>query len=124
MSEESDCPYCGAKVHTERVMDYDSKIKLRCNNCGGFFEYMPGFGAFTLPDQERRGSVRHEGYAPRTSFDRYEAAAPWETERPPAQQSSSGSCCGVLFCVCCVLPIILIIMSFVLGFGWLLFWLW
>jgi hypothetical protein len=79
MSEVPDCPYCGVAVQTDRAMDYDNKIKLRCNNCGGLFEFMPGFGAFSLPENERRGSVRHEGSRRRTSFDIYEEEAPWET---------------------------------------------
>lgn len=123
MSEAPDCPYCGSKVHTERVMDYDSKIKLRCNNCGGFFEFMPGFGAFTLPEQERSGSVRHEGSF-RPHYEDYGDEAPFMYERPPAEQSECGSCCGVAFCLCCVLPILMFIFSFILGFGWLWFWLW
>ena len=120
MSEVPNCPYCGAKVHTERVMDYDSKIKLRCNNCGGFFEFIPGFGAFTLPERERAGSresVRHEGFRPH--YDVYDGEAPWGTEQPPAQQSNCGNCCGVAVCICCILPILLLFVSFILGFGWL-----
>ena len=124
MSEVPDCPYCGNPVHTDRVMDYDSKIKLRCNNCGGFFEFMPGFGAFTLPEQERRGSVRHEGPAFRPHYEVYEDDAPWVTDTQPAQQSNCGSCCGVLFCLCFVLPIFIFIISIIFGFGWFWFWLW
>jgi hypothetical protein len=120
MSEVPDCPYCGNKVHTDRVMDYDSKVKLRCNNCGGFFEYMPGFGAFTLPELERRGSVRHEGFF----RPHYEDEVPWETDTQPTQQSNCGNCCGVAVCLCCVLPIIMFIFSIILGFGWLWFWFW
>lgn len=123
MSEVPNCPYCGAAVHTERVMDYDSKLKLRCNSCGGFFEFIPGFGAFTLPEQERRGSrgsVRHEGSYPRTSFDIYEAEAPWESEQPPVQGSNCGAACFAICCLCCFLPVIMFVMMILFGFG--LFW--
>ncbi|MBY8998863.1 MAG: hypothetical protein KGD60_14135, partial [Candidatus Thorarchaeota archaeon] len=89
-------------------------------SCGGFFEFMPGFGAFTLPDQERRGSVRHEGSSPRTSFDVYEAEAPWKTERPPAPGNNCGTYCFILCCLCFIIPVILFIMMIVFGFG--LFW--
>ncbi|MHA1964875.1 MAG: hypothetical protein ACXACG_04165 [Candidatus Thorarchaeota archaeon] len=122
MSEAPDCPYCGAKVHTERVMDYDSKIKLRCNNCGGFFEFLPGFGAFTLPEQERRRSVRRDGSVSWPHYDVYEAEAPWGTERPPAQRGSCGTCIVILCCLCFILPTIVLIMSIVLGFGFFWFW--
>jgi hypothetical protein len=123
MSEVPDCPYCGAPVHTDRVMDYDNKIKLRCSNCGGFFEFMPGFGAFSLPEQERRGSrrsVRQDGFG--SHYEAYEDQASWGTERPPDQQGSCGSCCGVLFCLCCLLPIVIILLSIIFGLGWLWAW--
>jgi hypothetical protein len=120
MSEVPDCPYCGAAVHTDRVMDYDSKIKLRCNNCGGFFEFMPGFGAFTLPDEERRGPVRHEGSVRRTSFDIYQAEAPWESAERPPPAGNCGTACFVIICFCCFLPILLFILMIAFGIG--LFW--
>jgi hypothetical protein len=122
MSDVPVCPYCGAPVHTDRVMDYDDKIKLRCNNCGGFFEFMPGFGAFSLPENERGGRVRYEGSAFRPHYEAYEDDAPWGFEQGEAQQSGGGACCGVLLCLCCVLPIILFIFSLILGFGWLWSW--
>ena len=85
---------------------------------------MPGFGAFTLPEQERMGPVRHEGSAFRPHYEVYEEDTHWGTERPPPPpEGSCGSCCGVLFFCCCVLPIIMFIMTFILGFGWF-FWLW
>jgi hypothetical protein len=99
-------------------MDYDNKIKLRCNNCGGFFEFLPGFGAFTLPEQERRGSVRHEGFKPH--YDVYEADAPWGAERPPDDASKCGTACFMLLCFCCFLPILLFVLMIIFGIGF--FW--
>lgn len=122
MSEVPDCPYCGAAVHTDRVVDYDSKIKLRCNNCGGFFEYMPGFGAFTLPEHERRGPTRHEGSAFRPHYEIYEDEVPWGIERPPEQQDSCGTCCGIIFCLCFILPMIVVTIALLLGLGFFWFW--
>ena len=122
MSEMVDCPYCGSKVSTDRVMDYDDKAKLRCKNCNGYFEFMPGFGAFSLPEEERRGSVRYEGSAFRPHYEVYESDAPWGSERPPDQPSGGGGCCGVLICLCCILPILMMVVSLILGFGWLWFW--
>jgi hypothetical protein len=105
-------------------MDYDDKIKLRCTNCGGFFEFMPGFGAFTLPEEERRGSVRHEGSAFRPHYETYESDVPFTIERPPARDNECGSCCGVAVFCCCILPIMMFVLSFIFGFGFLWFWLW
>ena len=122
MSEVLDCPYCGAAVHTDRVMDYDNKIKLRCNNCGGFFEYMPGFGAFRLPEHERRGPTRHEGSAFRPHYEIYEDEVPWGFEKPPEQQDGCGTCCGIIFCLCFILPMIVVTIALLLGLGFFWFW--
>ncbi|MFX1580359.1 MAG: hypothetical protein ACFFBJ_11970 [Promethearchaeota archaeon] len=122
MSEVPNCPYCGAPVHTDKMMDYDNKIKLRCNNCGGYFEFMPGFGAFSLPKNERGGRVRQEGSAFRPHYEVYESDTPYGFEQDQVQQSGGGGCCGVLLCLCCVLPILLFIFSLILGFGWLWSW--
>ncbi|MFX1561087.1 MAG: hypothetical protein ACFFBL_10915 [Promethearchaeota archaeon] len=115
MSELPDCPYCGAKVHTDRVLDYDNKIKLRCNNCGGLFEFLPGFGAFSLPEDERRGSIRHEGFRPH--YEVYEADAPWGIESPPAQRSDCGAACFIMLCFCCIVPIFVVVLMLILGIG-------
>ncbi|MFW9788097.1 MAG: hypothetical protein ACFFE2_12805 [Candidatus Thorarchaeota archaeon] len=116
MSEKADCPYCGNEVLIDRVVDYDSKIKLRCRNCNGVFEYMPGFGAFTLPEQERTGPIRQEGSMPRYH---YEADSSWDTQEPPTPQGGCCGCCGAFFCFC----ILLVILSIFLGFS-LFWWLW
>ena len=120
MSEVPDCPYCGAEVHTDRVIDYDSKIKLRCKNCGGIFEFMPGFGAFSLPEHEQRSSIRHEESVPGYHHEIYEADAAGGTERPPAQGRNCGAACIILCCLCCFLPVIMLVMMIIFGFG--LFW--
>jgi hypothetical protein len=122
MSEIPDCPYCGAQVHTDRVMDYDNKVKLQCRNCGGIFEFLPGFGSFSLPEQEQRRSVRREGSAFRPHYEVYESEAPWGVERPPEQQGGCGACCGILFCLCFIIPVIITIASILFGFGFFWFW--
>jgi hypothetical protein len=103
-------------------MDYDNKVKLRCKNCGGIFEFLPGFGSFSLPEHEQRSSVRHEGSMPRYRHEVYEADAPWGTERPPGQQGSCGVCCTIIFCLCFIVPVIIAFMSIILGFGFFWFW--
>jgi hypothetical protein len=112
MSESAECPYCGQTVHTQREVDYDNKIKLRCNSCGGIFEYMPGFGSFSVPDQDRRESVR---YHETTDYDQsgvYGGEAPWTVERPAAQGTGCGKACIVLCLLCFFLPIISIFIFF------------
>jgi predicted Zn finger-like uncharacterized protein len=122
MSQNADCPYCGSSVPVDdsRVA-YDEKISVRCRNCGGLFEYMPGFGSFSVPGEgprtQRQGPVRNEGSYPSTTYD---GEAPWGTEPPPRQQSWCGTCCTI--CCCCLLfPTIffLIVLSFFGGISWL-----
>ncbi len=118
MTEELECPYCGSIVRTDRALDYDNKVKLRCGSCGGMFEYLPGFGAFSIPETEQRSSVRSEGSFPAYY---YESDTPWDSEARPAQQGG-GACCGVIFCICFILPIIWFMFAIIFGFGWLWFW--
>jgi hypothetical protein len=99
MSENPTCPYCGSVVPADsRQLDYDEKVQLRCRSCGGLFEYLPGFGAFSLPYQGKR--------QPSTSYDDgsfpgtiYEGDAPYTIERPPQQQSACGTCCTIICCL-------------------------
>ncbi len=122
MTQNADCPYCGSSVPVDdsRVA-YDEKISVRCRNCGGLFEYMPGFGSFSVPGEgprtQRQGPIRSEGSYPSTTYD---GAAPWETEPPPRQQSGCGTCCTI--CCCCLLfPTIffLLFFGFFSGISWL-----
>jgi hypothetical protein len=120
MSEMLDCPYCGAKVSTDRMMDYDNKVRLRCKNCGGFFEYLPGFGAFRLPEEERDVSTRTEGSMPEPYYGFPQSETPWGTERPPGGGGAAGTACFVILCLCCILPVIMFVLMFIFGIG--LFW--
>ena len=113
MSETTECPYCGAITRTQRVVDYDSKIKLRCSSCGGQFEYMPGFGSFSLPDQDRRDSVRHHGSTDYSEPGVYEAEVPWTIERPPSESGAFNKACAIICILCFILPIISIFILFV-----------
>ena len=115
MSESIDCPYCGAKVQTDRVLDSENKVRLRCRNCGGIFEYLPGFGPFSLPDEAQRGSIRYEGSMSGYGEDDYEPETSWGTERP--QQGNCGNACGAFFCFCVFIFILAIVLSTFLGFG-------
>ncbi|MHA2024652.1 MAG: hypothetical protein ACW98U_02030 [Candidatus Thorarchaeota archaeon] len=106
MSESADCPYCGQTVQTRKQVDYDNKIKMRCNSCGGLFEYMPGFGSFSIPDEDRRESVRYHGPTDYEDPGIYQAEAHWTVERPPSQQTTCGRGCVVLCLLCFILPVI------------------
>ncbi|MFX1485439.1 MAG: hypothetical protein ACFFCP_19875 [Promethearchaeota archaeon] len=109
MSETVECPYCGSNVRTQRVVDYDNKIRLRCSSCGGLFEYMPGFGSFSLPEQERRESVRYHGPTEYGYDDPsvYETEVPWTVERPSYEGAASQRGCVVCFIILClILPLL------------------
>lgn len=110
MSETAECPYCGSSVKTQRVVDYDDKIKLRCSSCGGLFEYMPGFGSFSLPDPTKRDSVLYQGPIDLTQPDDFEM--PWTTERPPTEGGECERCCAIVCILCFILPVITWIIFF------------
>lgn len=126
MSEVVECPYCGSSVQTQTVVDYDDKIRLRCPKCGGQFEYMPGFGAFSLPKEEQRGSYRYSGpsdYSESSGYsgpsdyqepEGYESQyeAPWRVERARTQGGDQSKCLAIFCCLCVVVPAFLWITIF------------
>lgn len=66
MSEVITCPQCGATVTPGRKLGGDEEsVKMRCNSCGAVFEYIPGFGSFSISgDQQQEtfpGSFRGAG---------------------------------------------------------------
>lgn len=99
MSEIPECPYCGYGVSIDkRRLSYDEKVKVRCPNCGGYFEYMEGWGAFSLPGEGSHldSQTTYEG----PSYgDGYESTSAWEPETAPQQQASLGTCCAICFCL-------------------------
>jgi hypothetical protein len=91
-------------------MTYDEKSRVRCPNCGGHFEYMAGFGAFSLPGEGQRMGAR-------TTFDgSYPEEPPTslDSESYRREQGGSGTCCAV--CVCFLL-LLSFMFSFYLFFG-------
>lgn len=118
MSEIPECPYCASSVPVGgRRLSYDEKVKIRCPNCGGQFEYIEGWGTFSLPGEGPRTQSRmtYEGSYP---GEIYEGSSPWEPESPTQQQSTCGTCCTVL---CCIISISFIFPLFMIfgGFWWL-----
>lgn len=123
MSQNPDCPYCGSNVRLDDArVGYDEKVKVRCPNCGGQFEFMPGFGSFSLPGEgprtQQQRPVRTEGSYSGTEYGRDD---PWTTETPPPQKSGCGTCCTIC-CCCLLLPTIITVMifGFLGGFLWFL----
>ena len=114
MSEKPNCPYCGSSVSIDHVRaGYDEKVKVRCHNCVGQFEYMPGFGSFSLPGEGPRTQPRvsSEGSYPGTV---YQGDAPWTSETPPPKKSGCGTCCSI--CCCCIgllfiVPILMVFLT-------------
>ncbi len=106
MAEETSCPYCGLPANAGTA-ESDEKKTLRCSRCGGYFDYIPGFGAFSLSDEEQsehRRSQRWSGYSgvPRTiEF---------------SSESEGGPCiaCCVIICILGVffIPLIFILSLF------------
>ncbi|MGY5859530.1 MAG: hypothetical protein RTU63_09175 [Candidatus Thorarchaeota archaeon] len=117
-----DCPYCGSSVPIDNArVGYDEKVTIRCHNCGGQFEYMPGFGSFSLPGEGPRTQrqVRPEGSHSSSGYQ----GDPWAT--PPSQppkKSGCGTCCTIC-CCCLLLPLIFTVSLFGLfgGFFWWIF---
>ena len=127
MSENPECPYCGQPVQLRGQFDYDAKARVRCPNCGGTFEYMGGFGAFSIPGEGPRyrgRTARYEG-----SYPGYDDGTSWREEeewtiQPPEEPSNAcNACCGV--CCFCIFMNFLIgfILAFILG-GPFWFWFW
>ncbi|MFX1481769.1 MAG: hypothetical protein ACFFCP_01120 [Promethearchaeota archaeon] len=114
MSEVVECPYCGSSVQTQTVVDYDDKIRLRCPKCGGQFEYLPGFGAFSLPKEDQRGSYQYSGPSDYQEPGGYESQyeAPWRVERARTQGGDQSKCLAIFCCLCVVVPAFLWITIF------------
>ena len=120
MSQNPDCPYCGSNVRLDNArVGYDEKVRVRCPNCGGQFEYMPGFGSFSLPGEgpQTQRRVTSDGSYPGPI---YAGESSWTTERPPRKQSGCGTCCAICFC-CLLFPTFFFMLMFGLfgGFLWL-----
>ena len=95
MSDQPTCPYCGAPISSQPSGEYDQSIRMRCPNCRGVFEYIPGFGTFSLSDEERQSG----------------AAGPFPGMRPSAggaggfstePQPECNACAAVGLVLCCI----------------------
>ena len=103
MSQETNCPYCQAEYSIPVTMDDTSTIHMRCNKCGGVFEFMPDFGSFSLPDQGRGFTPTRGG-----STRRYDQEYVITNDDVPPTGSGAACCCVLLAILVSVfLPIIM-----------------
>ncbi|MDF1539774.1 MAG: hypothetical protein P1Q69_12810 [Candidatus Thorarchaeota archaeon] len=102
MSQETSCPYCKVpgSIGTE---DDISTIYIRCTNCGGVFEFMPGFGSFSLPDEGRGFKAARGG--PKTRYDQEYVIS--NDDVPQTGPQAAGCCVLLLILISVFLPIIL-----------------
>ncbi len=112
--------------------DYDSKARVRCPHCGGTFEHLGGFGAFTIPGGEphaRRERVRFEGsYPSYMDRSRYEDEgwredSQWTIQTPEEPSSGCNTCCGVC-CFCIFMNFLIGIILWIVIGGPFWFWWW
>lgn len=115
MSEIPVCPYCGTRVDIGTELDYDKKVNLRCSNCSGLFEYLPGFGSFSLQDGARDDTQvarpMDERRWARQYADGFEDAVELE-----GSSSACGTACVCIFCLCFLSPTLMIVVYLIMTF--------
>ncbi|MHA2084339.1 MAG: hypothetical protein ACXAEB_12855 [Candidatus Thorarchaeota archaeon] len=131
MSDAPKCPYCGESVAHDVHGNYDDKVNVKCQNCGGVFEYIPGFGTFSVPEdfhsdtqkrstpaqQQRPPPVEQqkqvfESSGPSTGPELWEPRGPRFEDKKSKEEFDTGSACMkicALFCVQCVLFLLLVV---------------
>ncbi|NWF96340.1 MAG: hypothetical protein HXY34_09365 [Candidatus Thorarchaeota archaeon] len=110
------CPYCDSSVEVYSSDNYDVARTMKCPNCGGTFQHIPGFGAY----RPASGTAPPEGRTPvppptsrqwSGTFEGSTMGPPdimGETRRkgPSAKEYDAGSECAkgcVLICgLCCL----------------------
>jgi hypothetical protein len=93
LSESIDCPYCQNPVAVPVVQDSVTSQYLRCRSCGGIFEYMPDFGAFSLPDKGAE-YMRQQRTSAREALDESRMGM-----QPDARAQGGGGGCGACCCI-------------------------
>ncbi|UCE09366.1 MAG: hypothetical protein JSW61_10360 [Candidatus Thorarchaeota archaeon] len=109
MSTSPVCPYCGTINQPEPRFEYDEKVDIRCDNCGGVFEYLPGFGAFSIgervPSKGRATRVRDGTVWPISRADEADMEGRWYS-------GPCGRACALLCCFAIIFPFILYVILF------------
>ncbi|TFG10595.1 hypothetical protein EU538_01510 [Candidatus Thorarchaeota archaeon] len=93
LPEELNCPYCASLVTIRSSLSDDEAVNLRCPNCGGVFEYIPGFGAFSLPNQGEGVRVQRGPFGPRMT------SGGFSTDQTQVG-GANDSACGCIVCIC------------------------
>ncbi|MHA1768627.1 MAG: hypothetical protein ACTSV3_02105 [Candidatus Thorarchaeota archaeon] len=109
MSESAECPYCGARVPLDRKYDYDSSARVVCPNCGGTFEYLAGFGTFSVEGEEPAREFPRMTIEGSSDWERpagFEEETIWRVQHPETEEDVCGSCCKIA-CCCLLLNIII-----------------
>lgn len=94
LSESVDCPYCQNPVPVPVVQDNVSSQYLRCRSCGGIFQYMPDFGAFSLPDKGAE-YLRQQRTSARMALDESRMGM----QQPSGQQGGGCTACCCIFLI-------------------------
>jgi len=86
----------------------EESVRLRCQSCGTVFEYIPGFGSFSLPGEEHHGAYMGGIAGPRIGGADY--------GYEPSSELPTGGGAGAACVVCCIL-LAMILPLFYLMFG-------
>ncbi len=108
MSEKEKCPYCGAPIENAPLGSPDESVMITCPHCGGRFEYIVGFGAFTPEGAATAKPLS----SPRPEFSRLREM----TARPAAKigvKRPGSTCCECTVVCCMILFIIVLFVAFV-----------
>ena len=87
----------------------DESVRLRCQSCGTVFEYIPGFGSFSIPGEERGA-----GYA--GGFPSLGTGGTDYGNEPGSEIPTGAGGAGAACVVCCIL-LAMILPLFYLMFG-------
>jgi hypothetical protein len=90
-------------------MEYDEKVDVHCDNCGGVFEYLTGFGSFSI-DEEAPSSSHQTRHINGAIW-----SEPSAVSVSPERTGYGGSCGRVCACLCCfgiAFPFLLYILFF------------
>ncbi len=106
MAESQTCPYCGSPVTEPRVLQSEESLNVRCYKCGRIFEYIPGFGTFTVSESDSGVEVsRGPTYQRMTE----------EGIAPPQRPSNCSTLACTMCCMCLLMTLIPFVMFYFLG---------
>ncbi len=107
MSERDVCPYCGAPISVDYIGSAEESIMVTCSRCGGRFEYIVGFGAFT-PDSQQP-TTASDGFRPSAP-----ATIPSTSTKDYFQEDKESNCCGCAV-KCIIVYVILVLVGILIA---------